>query len=188
MQRAWLLPLICLLITRTRALVNVASVKPYTVDPVGFHEVVFRSHNNTGYRHISVLWEDSGQLTNDVSPVSFPSRLWFNQTHNFNVSVTIDLQTPAAPREALIQGPCCNMGIYTPVAAYLFGSTSADGPWAYLGESSGLVSGDDAATPALRYEMHFLTADQSTLWRFVRVIATGQNGRYMSIRQIQILA
>ena len=170
------------------ALFNAASDKSYTVNPPGFHEVVFRSHNNQGYSHVSIEAADNRQLTNDLLPVSFPSRLWYNATSNFNASVIIDLESPTIVKEVMLQGPCCNMGIYTPIAAYALGSSSFSGPWSYLGESSGLVSGDDAETPAVKYEMHFVTSDQSSAWRYVRLDVTGQAGRYMGIRLIQLLA
>lgn len=170
------------------ALVNVASGKSYTVDPSGFHEVVFRSHNNQGYIHNFVSMTDSRQLTNDLIPTFFFPHLWYSAASDFNVSLTIDLESPSVVKEVLLQGPCCNMGIYTPIAAYALGSDSSSGPWSYLGESSGLVSGDDAETPAVRYEMHFVTSDQLSAWRYVRLKVTGQGGRYMGIRLIQILA
>lgn len=182
-----ILPLL-LLAGFCQALVNVASSRPYTVSPSGFHEVVFRSHNNQGYSHVPVQLQDSYQLTNDLIPIVFPPQLWYNETHAFNASVIIELESPAVVKEVLLMGPCCNMGIYTPVATYAFGSDSSAGPWSYLGESSGLVSGDDSETPATRYEMHFVTSHQNSAWRYIRLDVTGQGGRYMSIRLIQILA
>lgn len=102
--------------------------------------------------------------------------------------MTIDLEAPIAIKEVLLQGPCCNMGIYTPIATYAFGASSPVGPWSYLGESSGLVSGDDAETPAKSFEMHFVIADQSSPWRYIKLDITGEAGRYMGLRLIQILA
>ncbi len=170
------------------ALSNAASDKSYTVDPPGFHEIIFRSHNNQGYSHVPIEMVDSRQLTNDLLSTFFPARLWYNETADFNVSLVIDLESPTIVKEVMLQGPCCNMGIYTPIAAYALGSSSPTGPWSYLGESSGLVSGDDAETPAVKYEMHFVTSDQSSAWRYVRLDVTGQAGRYMGLRLIQVLA
>lgn len=150
--------------------------------------MVFRSHNNQGYSHTPVELQDSYQLTNNLVPLVFPPQLWYNETHAFNVSVIIELESPVVVKEVMLQGPCCNMGIYTPVAAYAFGSASSTGPWSYLGESSGLVSGDDSETPAVRYEMHFVASDQSSAWKYIRLDATGQGGRYMDMRSVSIYA
>lgn len=190
MHQSPLILLLCSLLClarHSRALVDVAKDRPYSMDPEGFTELVFQSHNSQGYEHTAVYGGTPGLLTLGM-PVSAPPFLWTNASVDFNVTVTVSLATPVVVKEVMIKGPCCNMGIYTPIAAYAYGAGSVDGPWTFIGESTGLVAGDDVETPAVRYEMHFVCYPGADAWSYVRLFVTGAAGKYMSIRQIQILA
>lgn len=171
------------------SLINVASRKPYTIDQPGFVEVVFSSHNNQGYTHTTSSAEFlhyGHYLTDDSAYVSTRSILWTNASA-FNVSLIIDLETSYSVKEVFVRGQCCNMGIYTPTAIYVSGASSSAGPWTYVGETSGLVSGDDVETPAVRYETHFQVTDAAP-WRYIRVLVEGAANKYMSIRNVEIWA
>lgn len=175
------------------ALNNVASRKAYSVDPVGFDEVVFKSHNNQGYSHVTssaAYLHDGRYLTDDVSRVSIDSVLWKGGAVDpFNVTVTIDLETAYAVQEVFVAGLCCNLGIYTPTAGYAYGSNTSDpGSWTLLGKSDELVSGDNIDTPAIKYEMHFVTTLSNASFRYIQFIATGAADKYMSIRTIFVYA
>lgn len=76
------LSLLLLLLSLCHALVNVASNKYYTVIPPGFHEVIFRSHNNQGYNHVSIQLDDNRQLTNDNQPVVSPRGCGSTKRHS----------------------------------------------------------------------------------------------------------
>lgn len=176
-----------LLVQRARALVDVAADRPYSLDPEGFTELVFRSHNSQGYEHAALYGGTPGLLTLSI-PISAPPLFWTNSSADFNATITVSLAVPVVIKEVMIKGPCCNMGIYTPIAAYAYGAASADGPWTLLGGSTGLVAGDDIETPAVRYEMHFVCYSDANAWPYVRLLVTGAAGKYTSIRQIQIWA
>lgn len=187
-MRPFVLALCCLLLVqRGRALVDVAKDRPYYINPEGFTELVFQSHNNQGYVHTAVYGVTPGLLTLGL-PISASSPMWTNSSADFNVTITVSLGAPVVIREVLVSGPCCNMGVYTPIAAYAYGADSSEGPWTFLGESTGLVSGDDTETPAVRYEMHFVCHPDAGTWSYVRLLVTGAADKYMSIRKIQILA
>lgn len=173
----------------TAALTNVAYLKPYTVDSPGFIDVVFQSHNSSGYYHSGISdasLHDEHFLTSDSPVPPIPSVVWTSST-DFNVTMIIDLESAYITKEVLIQGKCCNMGVYTPTDAHLYGSLSQEGPWTWLGGSSNLESGDQTDTPATRYRLHFVNSYLEAL-RFMRVVVTGLGNRYMSIRTVSIFA
>ncbi len=191
MRRYSLVLLLCSLLVfsahHAGALVDVAKDRPYSLAPEGFTELVFQSHDNQGYEHVAVYGGTPGLLTLST-PVSAPPFVWTNPSADFNVTITVGLETAAVVKEVLLKGPCCNMGIYTPIAAYAYGAASADGPWTFLGESTGLVAGDDVETPAVRYEMHFVCLPDAGAWSYVRLFVTGAADKYMSIRSVSIFA
>ncbi len=182
-----LLSTLLVLVQHARALVDVALDQSYSLEPPGFTELVFQSHNNQGYEHAPVYSGTPGLLTLSI-PISSPSLMWTNSSVDFNVTITVSLATAVVVKEVMIKGPCCNMGIYTPIAAYAYGASSAEGPWTFLGESAGLVSGDDVETPAQRYELHFVCYPDAGTWSYVRLLVTGAAGKYMSIRSVSIYA
>lgn len=187
MQTAILL--LVLVSSTTAALTNVAYLKPYTVDSPGFIDVVFQSHDNSGYYHVGTSdasLHDEHFLTSDSPVPPIPSIVWTN-TVNFNVTLIIDLESEYTTKEVLVEGKCCNMGVYTPTDAHLYGSLSPDGPWTWLGGSSNLESGDQTDTPATRYRLHFVNSYLEA-FRFMRVVVTGMGNRYMSIRTVSIYA
>lgn len=179
-----LLLAVCVL---ANALVDVALDREYYVDPPGFSELIFQSYGGQAYEHVSIYDASPNLLTLSL-PVSAAPLLWTNATSDFNATITIYLGNPSEIKEVTIKGPCCNLGIYTPIAAYVSGSLSPSGPWTLLGKTTGLISGDEIDTPAVRYQMHFATAPGSGSWSYVQVKVTGAAGKYMSVRTIQLWA
>lgn len=184
-----LLAIICVFCPYTTALTNVARSKPYTIDSSGFYDVVFQSHNSSGYYHQEITNEyvhDENYLTNDESLILRPALFWTHADTAFNVTLVIDLQSEYITKEVLIRGRCCNMGIYTPTDAHLFGSNDL-GAWTWLGGSSNLESGDQTDTPATTYRLHFVNSHLQA-FRYMRVVVTGAANRYMSMRSVSIYA
>lgn len=180
-----------LLVSLCSALVNVANTKPYVVDSAGFYDVVFQSHNSSGYYHehsSAAFLHDQFYLTDESSLSSIASVFWTHASTAFNVTLVVDLQSEYIAKEVLIQGRCCNMGIYTPTDAHLYGSNDpGSGTWTWLGGSSNLESGDQTDTPAIRYRLHFINSHWGA-FRFMRLTVTGAAGRYMSMRSVSIYA
>lgn len=179
--------LVLCLVQISHALVNVAADRPYYVTPEGFTEMVFRSYDNQPFEHV-LIYEGLSTLLTLSLPVSSPSLLWTNSTE-FNVTVIIDLGSHALIKETLIMGPCCNLGIFTPIAGYVFGSNSLAGPWTLIAKSQGLESGDSIDTPAVKYEMHMMADEPNAdSWLYVQLIFTGAANTYMGIRNIKVYA
>lgn len=182
---------ILLLVKLSSALVNVANTKPYTIDSQGFYDVVFQSHNSSGYYHdhaSAAFLHGQYYLTDESSLSSITSVFWTHAATAFNVTLVVDLQSEYTAKEVLIQGRCCNMGIYTPTDAHLYGSNDlASNTWTWLGGSSNLESGDQTDTPAIRYRLHFVNSHLQA-FRYMRVVVTGAANRYMSIRSVSIYA
>lgn len=169
---------------------NVAFNKPYTLSEPGMAGLVFSRHTGNDYDHIPVyrsemtyplVWTETEPLS------SLPhGLLWHHADGPFNVSVTLDIGSMTNVAQLRLFGACCNMGIYTPTAAYLEGSVLADGPFELIASKTNLTSGDQLETPAVTYVLDLFATIDIFPYQYYRVTVTGEPNRFISIISIQL--
>lgn len=185
------LVVIIILLQCCHGLKNAAFFKPYTLSEPGASAILYASSNGSDYQYVHVYSPNTYRALTSVTDGPFLSLphglIWHHVGANFNVSITLDMETPMQSALWRVSGVCCNMGIYTPIAGYVFGSAqSEDGPWTLLAANEALTSGDEVDTPAETYQLD-LDAASSESYRFIRLIVTGQANRYVSIYSVQML-
>lgn len=169
---------------------NLALYKSYTLSEPGMVGLRFSSHTEGDYSYVPVYNSnvDQALVWTENEPLgTLPhGLLWHHADVPFNVSVTLDLETPVTVSQLRLFGGCCNMGIYTPTAVYLLGSDSADGPFELLASKNGLTSGDQIETPAVTYILDLDVPPGASSHRFYRVSVTGEPDRYVSLISVQL--
>lgn len=167
---------------------DVAFNKAYTLSQPGYIDFVFSNHLAADYEYVPIPSTDNEvrMLTTNMG-MTIPryGLMWINHALDYNVTLTIDAETSVSPQKLAILGHCCNMGLFTPVAAYAYGSDSANGPWDFLGAKQGLTAGDQIDTPATRYELHAIL-DNNRSHRYFRISVTGLAGHYISLTTVQL--
>lgn len=179
------------LLRECHGLTNVAFFKPYTLSEPGAAAIQYSSSNGNDYHYVHIYSPNTDRVLTSISDGPFLSLprglIWHHTNTDFTVSITVDMETPTPSALWRINGVCCNMGFYTPIAAHVFGSTESDsGPWTHLGATTGLTSGDEVDTPADIYQLD-IGAASSESYRFFQLNVTGTANRYISIYQIQML-
>lgn len=184
----WLLSL-CFLVAAVNA-ANLALAKPYTLSEPGMIGLRFSSLDTNDYSYVPVYKPELDQalVWCENEPLgSLPhGLLWHHTDGPFNVSVTLDIGSAVNVSKLRIFGGCCNMGIYTPTAAYLLGSQSADGPFEFIVSKTNLTSGDQMETPAVTYMLDLFTPAETPSYRYYRTIVTGESHRFISLISIQL--
>lgn len=169
---------------------NVALYKSYTLSEPGATRIRYSSHSTGDYAYISTFDSSCDQCltsTDDTPLTNFPhGLLWYHTGVDFNVSIVVDMETPTQASTWRISGACCHQGIFTPIAGYVYGSDSADGPWSIVGTKVGLTAGDQMDAPAETYQLDIASL-VSDPYRFFRLIVTAEADRYVSIYSIQML-
>lgn len=169
---------------------NLASYKPYTLSEPGMVGLKFSSHNESDYSYVPVYNSDLDQALvwceNEPLSAAPHGLMWHHTDAPFNVSVTLDLETSVQVSQLRLFGGCCNMGIYTPTAAYLSGSDSADGPFTLIASKTNLTSGDQLETPAVTYILDLFAPPETVHYRYYRIQVTGEPNRYVSIISVQL--
>ncbi len=172
---------------------NAAFSKSYTVSEPGAVAIRYASRGEGDYQHEHIYSTDASQALTCVlsEPLTSLPRglIWHHANNDFNVTIVVDMETPISPALWRISGSCCNLGIFTPIAAYVQGSVSlSDGPWTFLGAKWALTSGDEIDTPAETYQLDIDTsASSSDAFRFYQITVTGAMNRFMSIFAVQML-
>jgi len=187
-----LLTLAVLLVHVCHGLRNVAFSKSYTVSEPGAVAIRYASRDAGDYQHEHVYSADASQALTCVlnEPLTSLPRglIWHHVNNDFNVTIVVDMVEPVAPSLWRIFGACCNLGIFTPIAAHVHGSVaSSGGPWTLLGSKPGLTSGDEVDTPAETYQLDINPAATSDVYRFYKLTVTGAMNRFLSIYSIQML-
>lgn len=192
-MRRTLFVLALLLIQACHGLVrNAAFSKSYTVSEPGAVAVRYASRGEGDYSHEHIYSADAAHALTCVfnEPLTSLPRglMWHHPDHDFNVTIVVDMDEPIAPALWRIIGSCCNLGIFTPIGAYVYGSfSSSDGPWTFLGAKPALTSGDEVDTPAETYLLDIDASASSDAYRFYKITVTGAMNRFMSIFSIQML-
>lgn len=179
----------CAFATTTLASSDRAFGKSYTLSSPGFTELLFTNHNGSDYDYQPIYNPDLDQiLTRNTGQFDapHPGLMWHNAGADFNVTVTLDLLETVRPTRLNVLGTCCNMGLFTPTAIYLHGSTTGDqGPWTLVGATAGLTSGDQIETPATKFQLHLHVSTELS-FRFFRLDITGAADRYIGLTTIQL--
>lgn len=167
---------------------NVAFCKPYTLSEQGFADLLFTNHNASDYQYQPIYNEDLDNIltrnTGDVDTFH-PGLMWYKAGSAFNVTIVVDIEEAVIPTQLRVLGSCCNMGLFTPTAIYLHGSSSDQGPWQWIGDVTGLTSGDQIETPATKYQLH-LHVTPGLPFRFFKIDVAGAADRYISLTTVQL--